>query len=434
MSPDLMHRLFIPERRPAPRPIQAGLYRFDYWEGDEATRFHLRVDPDGQGVLVADASALACLSPSGVIIARAVLEGADDDQILRDLDQLFTGGSTHQLRADIATIRRLLRDLETPGDVYPVLNLDDPASLPDRPHLMPPIEATLPLAEPSLLKPILTRLWEAGIPHATLLVFPEPYGNHLIAAVRHAQQVGLVCGVSGRASDLILGSLLGDLVEAGVDHITVSYASADSAIHDDLLGRGDHAAAQAVFRETEALEVADVGHVPLIQQTVGGLEATLESLLAWSVPTLRFFAIAAEADDGSGAIPALAMRQIAAQVEEDATSAKVRYLWEPPLQRDPTIPLATQVLRGPRCTGDMAIRVEPDGSVIAPRGPYRIAGNLLVQDWQTIWNSDAFRSYRTRIESPTRCAVCPGLAICAADCPTEPAGWASGLGTTTAER
>jgi radical SAM protein with 4Fe4S-binding SPASM domain len=72
----------------------------------------------------------------------------------------------------------------------------------------------------------------------------------------------------------------------------------------------------------------------------------------------------------------------------------------------------------------VAVRVELDGSVIPPRGLYQSAGNLLRDAWETIWNNEIFRIYRERVEAPTRCDVCPGLAICAADCPREPAGWA----------
>jgi len=118
------------------------------------------------------------------------------------------------------------------------------------------------------------------------------------------------------------------------------------------------------------------------------------------------------------------MRQVAAQVEEDAAEAQVRYIWEPPVQRDPKKSLIDQIREGPRCAGDLAIRIEPDGKIIPARGPFRMAGNLLRDDWDSIWQTDAFQNYRQRVQSPTRCDQCPGLAICAADCPAKPEGWA----------
>jgi len=47
------------------------------------------------------------------------------------------------------------------------------------------------------------------------------------------------------------------------------------------------------------------------------------------------------------------------------------------------------VRQGPRCSSDVAIRVEPDGAVIPPRGPRRVAGNLLSDHWPAIWQDAA---------------------------------------------
>jgi radical SAM protein with 4Fe4S-binding SPASM domain len=173
------------------------------------------------------------------------------------------------------------------------------------------------------------------------------------------------------------------------------------------------------------LEVADVGHIPLVQGTLPGLEDTLESLHALNVPNAAFFAIASTEDPQDGSITAEGLRQVAAQVEEDAADANVRYIWEPPMKRHPAKSLREQLRDGPRCSGDLSIRVEPNGAVIPPRGPYRMAGNVLKDDWDSIWMTDAFHTYRGRVEAPTRCDQCPGLVICAADCPVEVRGWSS---------
>jgi radical SAM protein with 4Fe4S-binding SPASM domain len=122
------------------------------------------------------------------------------------------------------------------------------------------------------------------------------------------------------------------------------------------------------------------------------------------------------------------MPQTADWVEEIAQRAQVRFIWQPPVMREPSLTLAAQVGAGPRCAGDVAVRVEPDGRVIPPRGPYRSAGNVLQDDWETIWDDPAFVRYREQVSAPTRCPECPGLVICAADCPREPRGWAQGVG------
>lgn len=424
MSPTLLERLLIPKMHRPDQPPAPGLYPFDQTiDGERVVRYHLRVDPDGGGLLVVNATACARLTASGVLVARSLLQGQNDDAIAETLAQSFDGISPQQQRQDVVQIRNLLRELAEPGGLYPVFNLNDPYVGTDQARLMPPIEAALPLAGPAALAPLLASLWKAGIPHVTFLAPPSPNAAWLVAAVQEATRAGLICGVSGRATDFAAGSLLDDLIAGGLDHLTLAYASHQPALHDSLYGEGDHALAEALFTRTEALALADVAQVPLIEATVDDLAQTLNRLLALGVFNVQFFALASPDAGGDGAIPAAGMAQMAADVEEAAEQAEVLYQWQPPVLRNPDLALAEQVNQGPRCTSDMAIRVESDGSVIPPRGLRRVAGNLLRDDWPAIWQDAAFKAYRSRIERPTHCLTCPGLAICAADCPRELAGW-----------
>ena len=424
MSPTLLERLLIPQLRRPAQPPAPGLYPFDQAIDDQRTaRYHLRVDPDGGGLLVVNATACAHLTPSGALIADRLLQGQSEDAVLQALAQSFDGVAPEQQRQDVAQVQALLAELADPAGRYPVFNLDDPSAAARTARLIPPIEADLPLAGPDQIEPLLAQLWQAGIAHVTLLAPPSPDPVALLAAVQAATRAGLICGVSGRATDLAGASLLDDLIEAGLDHLTLAYAAREAALHDSLYGDGDHALAEALFARTEGLALADVAQIPLIQATVDDLDATLAHLSELGVTTVQFFAIAAPDEGGDGAIPAAAMAQMAADVEEAAEQAEVLYQWQPPALRNLSLTLVEQVRQGPRCTSDLAIRVEPDGTVIPPRGPRRVAGNLLRDPWPTIWQDAAFKAYRNRVERLTRCLTCPGLAICAADCPREPAGW-----------
>lgn len=428
MAPkDLLNRLLFLKPTSPPPPIATGLYHYMRENDGMYTRFHLRVEPDGRGMLIANATAAARLSPTGVVIAKAWLEGADEARIVAQVRTYFRGASPDQIKADVSSVRQLIHQLATPGDNYPIFNLEDAAVSPEEAQLMAPLEADIPLVEPARLVPLLDRAWQVGIPHVTLVVPENPDPAQLVRAVERAEDLGMICGVSGRATDLAQGVLLDDLAMAGVDHVTVFYASAEADRHDALFGQGDQAAAKYVFSRTQKLEVADVGHVPLVASTLAGLNQTLAALLDLNVPNVSFFAIASQAGEADeGAIPARAMPQVATQVEEEADEAQVRYLWAAPVMRNPAQPLARQVRQGPRCSGDVAVRIEPDGSVIPARGPNQAAGNILQDSWEVIWSHPAFRRYRERVERPTRCEICPGLVICAADCPQNAAGWSQG--------
>jgi radical SAM protein with 4Fe4S-binding SPASM domain len=295
---------------------------------------------------------------------------------------------------------------------------------------MAPLQADLPLTGPEDLSPILNKLWDAAIPHVTLIVPENPDASNLIRAVERAEDLGMITGVRGRATDLQSGQLVFDMVQAGIDHVTIFYGSGEHTIHDSLFGDGDYSVARELFAEIPQYEVATVAEIPLLTTTVDGLSDLVESLIELEVRNFSFFAIARpdEAADSQSddSLLAMALPQVADIVEELANQLDVRFVWQPPVLREESISFIPQVRLGPRSSGDVSIRVEPNGDVIPSRGPYRRAGNILIDSWDEIWRDPAFRRYRERIEQPTRCEVCPGLAICAADCPREFAGWSQG--------
>lgn len=424
---DLLKRLFTFRAAQPTHVVPSGLYHTMRESDGAYTRFHLRVEPDGSGMLLANASAAARLSPSGVIMAKGLLDGDDEYTIRYNIKSQFQDATEDRVSADFKRIQGLIATLAGPGDNYPIINLDDAAFSPHAAQLMAPFEADVPLAEPERLRPIIERLWEIGIPHVTILAPQDPDAEHLVRAIERAEDTGMIAGVRARASDLAQGTLLDDLAMAGVDHITLPYASSQPETHDALLGAGDHAQVEQAIARIQDNEVSVVAEVALVEDTMDTLDATVERLSELGVTNVSFFAIAASDEmsdeQRAGALKANAMRQVAAYVEETAGESLVRYIWEPPGLRNPAQSLAEQVRHGPRCSGDVAIRVEADGTVVPPRGSHRSAGNLLNESWDEIWGNEAFRIYRDRLEAPTHCDVCPGLVICAADCPHEQSGW-----------
>ncbi|MBE2221903.1 MAG: SPASM domain-containing protein [Anaerolineae bacterium] len=432
MDKERLRRWFIPNRAKPPKPVASGLYHYQRESDGTYTRFHLRVEPDGQGMLLANATSAARLSPTGVMMAKALLDGRSPDSVLHTIKAGYKGADTDTIQADVARVSGLLNTLSAPGDNYPIINFDEIQIDVFQSQLMAPLEANIPLAEPEMLVPILDKLWDIGIPHVTILMPENPNAEHVIRAIERAEDLGLIAGVRGRATDLMQENLIQDLAMAGVDHITVLYASANADTHDALVGTGDHALMPDLYPTIQENEISAVAEIPLVASTFETLRETIDTLMAAGIYNYSFFAIVApdemEENERDGALPAQAMPQTAGWVEEIAQSADVRFLWQPPIQRDPRLSLAEQVQQGPRCTGDAAVRIEPNGDVIPPRGAYLVAGNVLRDEWQTIWQHEAFKRYRERVTAPTHCLDCPGLVICEADCPREQSGWAQGVG------
>ncbi len=415
--------------RPAPLSpsLQPGIYHYSRDDSGTYTRFHLRIDPDGQGNLLVNATVAARLSPSGAMIAKGLLDGDSPNDIITAVKKSFRGASHEKIEHDIDRVAVIISDLSLPGDNYPIFNLDDSVVSSYAACLMAPMRADISMATASEITKILDRLWDVGIPHVTFVFGKGSEAKHLVRSVERAEDLGMIAGVRGRAKDLSVPGVARDLAYAGADYISLFYASADEQIHDGLLGSGDYRSVEPLFADIRELEVTRVAEIPLVFSTVGALGDTLFSLRHMDISNVNFFAIALPDDthngEDSGALSASALPQIADLVEEWASESDVRYVWQPTLWRNLNISLEEQVQMGARCSDDLSVRIEPGGEVIPARGPYESAGNILLDEWESIWNHPSFRRYRERVEMPTRCEECPGLAICATDCPREVSGW-----------
>jgi len=428
-EPSVLQRFIDSFRiRPASPPVgpEPGLYHYEYLEKEWPTRFHLRVDPDGQGLLLANAAQAAVLSASGVLMVRGFLEGWSKDEIVADVVAAFPEAAPGQIAADLAEVQALIADLSTPGDNYPISNLDDPYAATRSRMLAAPLRADVVPGEPEQTRQILQQLWEAGIPQATILVQSEAASETLVRIVESAEDLGMIAGLRTLAHWLP-ADVLDEAANAGLDHLTLVYISPIPQQHDGLTAAGDRALVLRHFARCHEVELCPVAQVPLFLDNVDGLDTLIAGLGERGVTNISFFALACPDDDEAArqasALPGSTLPQVATTINEAAENAQVRYLWEPPVRFDTTKSLRDHIIAGPRAAGDVAIRVDSDGTVYPARGPRTGAGNILQDDWEQIWRSSCFARYRERLAAPTRCADCPDLPICAADCPRDPRGW-----------
>jgi radical SAM protein with 4Fe4S-binding SPASM domain len=406
--------------------IAPGLYHYLRQADGATSRFHLRVDPGGNGLLLANASCAVQLHPSGVIIAKGILEGQDDDTIVKILTRTFSGVDVRQAAVDMERVHSLIAALEKHRRDYPILNQTDPSFLPHATPLERPVSADIPLCKPFQMEAILSRLWDEGIPHVTIIAGKEPAEKDLIYAVEKAEDLGLITGVRGQGIDLAHCTRIPDMARAGLDHIDIYCLCINDEIHDGLLGTNDHKFAVKAMVMAQKHEICRVAVVALVKPPLANIDETLAAIAGHGVMNVCVFAIATDdpAEKSSGALQADELVQAAAIVEEAAERHNMRLLWYPTVRYTPEIPLGDQICRGPRTSGDSAIRVDPDGNVFPARGPYKSPGNILKESWETIAAHPVYIAYRRRLETDTHCTTCPGLTICAADCPRNPAGWA----------
>ncbi|MDI6770333.1 MAG: SPASM domain-containing protein [Anaerolineales bacterium] len=63
--------------------------------------------------------------------------------------------------------------------------------------------------------------------------------------------------------------------------------------------------------------------------------------------------------------------------------------------------------------------IEPDGSVMPCQSYYHQLGNLLTDEWHSIWNHELAVKLRERQGLPEKCAGCALLSECGGGCPLQ---------------
>ena len=172
------------------------------------------------------------------------------------------------------------------------------------------------------------------------------------------------------------------------------------------------------FNDCLKWEICPVAEIAIFSENKKDIPELLKLLNSKSVRNVHCFCVTEPLTEGLNSIGII---QTAVEVLEAASKFETRVIWLPPVSRSSSL---EEVLKaGPRTAGDVSIFVDASGNVYPSRGPKVSAGNLLQNPWKAIWDSDVFQRYRDRVESNTHCSICPGMEICAADCPGDPKGW-----------
>jgi len=400
-------RLFSLQRASRARPSLHTWRR----EGDgRIDRYHLRTDADGSGLLLANASAALRLSPAGVSLVQGILDDIADEQIVASVTQQFTDAVADRVRDDLAGLRDRVRTLATGGGL-PAL-LEEPAARAAR--LSAPLQADVDLAPPEQMVRTLDALWSVVVPVVTLRAQPGSDPTHIVRAVERAEDLGMICGLRATTSDLMTGSLLDDVVQAGVDSVTVP------------IGRS-LAGAEPVLDGLAEAGVCVIAEAALIEASRNLADTLPPQLAARGIGVASFPAYVSSAPDDAG-LPVGALPSLLTELEELGEGPDLRVVVPAPTRR--AGPLDDQLLAGPRCSGDVAVRVTASGDVIPPRGSRNPAGNLHRDSFHEIWDHPAFEAWRraSPASDDHRCPTCPCLAVCAAGCVLAPTSWSDSGG------
>ena len=235
--------------------LSAGLYHFTRETGQEKSRIHLRVEPDGTGTLIVNANRIMHLNPTAALMAYLILEEKQEKEIISFITKQYRV-NTSQAITDLSAFRFQLSELLRPDGACPIHELDLESIMPfsarpsapyrmdlavtyrcnnDCAHCYNARERNFPELTTEQWFKIMDQLWALGVPHIIFTGGEATLRNDLPELIRHAESNGQITGLNTNARRLSDEKYVQTLVDAGLDHVQVTVESCDENIHDEMM-------------------------------------------------------------------------------------------------------------------------------------------------------------------------------------------------------
>lgn len=375
---------WLRERFSRVKPLPAGHFHYQSPPGDEpAYRLHLRLHPDGSGLLVVNASTVLHLNPTAAEYAYYLMKGTPPEDVAKEISRRYRVNRKTALR-DFTDFRERIQTLIHTPDLDPVTFLDFERVAPYSAALTAPLRLDCALTyrlppdtradyaptkrvERELStdewKTILDKAWAHGIPHVTFTGGEPTLRDDLPELIAHAEGRGMVTGLLTDGLKLADKDYLNTLLQTGLDHILFLLQPEKETSWKAL---------ETIMPEDIFVTV----HLTVTPQNVKKANEVLERLAGMEVRSLSL-----SASDASLKDDLLTLRNRAAELG-------LTLRWDLPVPYSAQNPASLEVLDDelPAGAGRVWLYVEPDGDVLPAQGePDKVLGNFLKDPWEKIY-------------------------------------------------
>jgi hypothetical protein len=364
-------------------PLSPGI--FHYQAPPDAPvpyRLHLRLEPDGNGLLIVNASTILHLNQTAAEFAYHLIKQTPEDQIVREISGRYRV-SREQARQDFHLLSDRIRTLINTPDLDPEMFLDFERTAPYSEKISAPyrldcaVTYRLPDAVDVSLAPtksvdrelntqewcgIFDKAWSFGIPHIILTGGEPTLRDDLPELIAHTESNGQVVGLLSDGLKLVDDGYLQTLLQTGLDHLM-------------LFLKPDDDSSWKALKNVLSADLFVAVHHTLTLQNVVSTKLTMERISSFGVK-----AVSLSASD-----PALHESLI--EFRNQAASLGLSLVWDLPVPYSAFNPIAleTQLENLPTSAGHAWLYIEPDGDVLPAQGINQILGNILRDPWDSLW-------------------------------------------------
>ena len=364
-------------------PLPPGIYHYQAPpDAPVAYRLHLRLEPDGSGLLIVNASTILHLNQTAAEFAYHLVKQTPEEQMWQEISGRYRVGREQALQDYHSLNDRILTLINTP-DLDPEMFLDFERSAPHTHKISAPyrldcaITYRLPGPPDETLAPskrvdrelttqewcaVFDKAWSLGIPHIILTGGEPTLRDDLPELIAHTETNGQVVGILSDGLRLADDHYLQTLLQTGLDHLMFSLNPEDENSWKAL-------------SNVLAADLFTAVHLTLTSQNAADILKTMERISTMGVKALSLTA----------SEPAL--HPLLSEYRNKAASLGLTMVWDLPVPYSAFNPvtLETEGENLPAGAGHAWLYIEPDGDVLPAQGINQVLGNILRDPWATLW-------------------------------------------------
>lgn len=373
--------LFKPE--PAPPP---GMYHYIAPQENPLNyRLHLRVEPDGRGLLIVNAATILHLNETATEFAYHMVHGLPEDKVIQKITRRYKI-SSEEARLDFQDLLNRLQSLISTPDLDPVTILEFERQEPFSGDISAPyrldcaLTYRLPEGIPAELAPtarvtrelstdewktILDKAWLAGIPHVIFTGGEPTLRPDLPELLAHAEKIEQVSGLLTTGLAFSEPAYLNQLLQTGLDHIL-------------FLLLPDNPQSWQALENVLAADIYVAVHLTLGHALGQSANDLLDRLAGMGVKAVSL--TAATSDD----LPAQELARA------HAAAVGLDLVWNLPVPYSAANPIAEETGYAEQASaeGRAWMYLEPDGDVLPAQGVNQVLGNALTSSLKDLWTAN----------------------------------------------
>jgi len=424
--------------------ISQGRYTYRGKEDFAGLALQLRVEPDGQGLLVINANTVLYLNETATAHAFFFMQGMTTDEAVKKIRHMYRVNKK-TARDDHERLIYAVTTLARTEEVCPISFLNVQRVEPFTQEFSAPLRVDLALTfrcqnncvhcyaggphETSELtteqwKEVIDLLHQIGVFIVTFTGGEPTLREDLPELLLYAQNKGLVTGLITNGRKLKDKTYVETLEKTGLDFIQVTLESHKPKIHDLMTAtKGSWKETIAGIKNIIPTQIYATTNTTLSKYNASNFLETVDFLKRLGIAAFGcnslIYSGKANAVSEEFALPLETLRELLPKIHDKANQLGLKFLWYTPTQycRFDPVKLGLGVKA---CTAaKINMCVGPDGDVYPCQSYFESLGNILKDDWKKIWNHPLCMSLRAREYAPEKCVECPQLPVCGGGCPLE---------------